>query len=80
MREWRLLCDPTGAEAIMDPTGAEYSFVLVDAFGQIVKREPSRSGFGHEAKEDLKRLLTKQLEALEKPFIREITETKIVGL
>ena len=77
--EWRVLYNGAPAEAVDDPTGAEYSFVLVRD-GVIILRGPIDTGFTHEFRETMRERLTRQLEALDKPFISEVTVTHIMGL
>jgi len=76
---WRVLFDGSGAKAIDDPVGATYTFCRIRN-GKIVERCEPRSGYTYfqDAKKKLATRLRAQLEALEKPLIREETTTELV--
>jgi len=77
MREIRILCDPAGAIAINDPTGATFQFVLYDTEKKkIIRRYEKYDGFT-DFKGELKKLLLERLEAVERDWIKETTTIKI---
>jgi len=72
--EWRVLVNGAPARAIQDPVGAEYSFCIMQG-DRIIRREPPRNGFTHDASSRLRELLTAQLAALDKPMLVKVTTT-----
>lgn len=78
---WHLVCDPSGAEAAMDPCGAAHWFILVRN-GRIVEETTKEQGFGHGAKAALGSRLKGQLKALTRPTLfyeRKIKDTYTPG-
>ena len=61
---------------VYDQSGAEYSMVNVSN-GKIVKRERSRSGFTHDCRKEMKDILQKQIDALDKPRLVEENKIKL---
>ncbi len=76
MNGWRILWEP----GKIDPAEATLQFVLVNN-GEIIHREAEiRTGFIGNAEDAVREILGDQIEALQKPWIREIHETRLEGL
>lgn len=72
---WRVLVENT--KDIIDPSEVEYSFILFKD-GKIKEKESSMNGFCHDAKEQIRKKLQYQIDALDKPFVREKSKKWIV--